>query len=68
MESNLLAQRFCSADPEGMRDLQQQYNRFMTEPYEGRGKGRERPTSVQAVVPAEIQNDLAVFVRVGGTA
>ncbi|KAK3550077.1 hypothetical protein QTP86_019173 [Hemibagrus guttatus] len=40
LEANLTAQSYCSADPEGMRDLQQQYSRFMTEISEGRSKGR----------------------------
>lgn len=40
IESNSTAQTYCSADPEGMRDLQQQYSRFMTEFSDGRNKGR----------------------------
>ncbi|XP_034168674.2 E3 ubiquitin-protein ligase TTC3 isoform X1 [Pangasianodon hypophthalmus] len=40
VEANITAQGYCSADPEGMRDLQQQYSRFMTEISEGRSKGR----------------------------
>lgn len=40
IESNLAAQRYCTADPEGMKDLQQQYSRFMTEISESGSKGR----------------------------
>ncbi|GAA6066166.1 E3 ubiquitin-protein ligase TTC3 isoform X1, partial [Tachysurus ichikawai] len=40
LEANLTAQSYCSADPEGMRDLQQQWSRFMTEISEGSSKGR----------------------------
>ncbi|XP_053502090.1 E3 ubiquitin-protein ligase TTC3 isoform X2 [Ictalurus furcatus] len=40
VESNIAAQSYCNADPEGMRDLQQQYSRFMTEMSEGRSRGR----------------------------
>ncbi|XP_058267623.1 E3 ubiquitin-protein ligase TTC3 isoform X2 [Hemibagrus wyckioides] len=40
LEANLTAQGYCSADPEGMRDLQQQHSRFVTEMSEGRSKGR----------------------------
>lgn len=40
VEGNITAQSYCSDDPEGMRDLQQQYSRFMTEISEGKNKGR----------------------------
>ncbi|XP_060751998.1 E3 ubiquitin-protein ligase TTC3 isoform X2 [Tachysurus vachellii] len=40
LEANLTAQSYCSADPEGMRDLQQQCSRFMTEISEGSSKAR----------------------------
>ncbi|XP_060765384.1 E3 ubiquitin-protein ligase TTC3 isoform X2 [Neoarius graeffei] len=40
VEANMTAQSYCSADPEGMRDLQQQYARFMSEMSDGRSKGR----------------------------
>uniref|UniRef100_W5KNG0 RING-type E3 ubiquitin transferase n=1 Tax=Astyanax mexicanus TaxID=7994 RepID=W5KNG0_ASTMX len=40
VEANVLAQQLCGADPEGMRDLQQQYFRFLNEPYEEKGKRR----------------------------
>ncbi|KAF5892632.1 E3 ubiquitin-protein ligase TTC3 isoform X3, partial [Clarias magur] len=40
IESNLAAQSYCTADPEGMKDLQQQYSRFMTEISESGSKGR----------------------------
>lgn len=36
----MTAQSYCSADPEGMRDLQQQYARFLSEISDGRSKGR----------------------------
>ncbi|KAK1800424.1 hypothetical protein P4O66_005652, partial [Electrophorus voltai] len=38
VEANLAAQSICSADPEGMRDLQQQYHRFMAEVFECKRK------------------------------
>lgn len=40
LEANLTAQSYCSTDPEGMRDLQQQHSRFVTEMSDGRSKGR----------------------------
>ncbi|XP_066506429.1 E3 ubiquitin-protein ligase TTC3 isoform X2 [Hoplias malabaricus] len=42
IEANLRAQKYCSADPEGIRDLQQQYSRFMTEIYEGKAEGKQK--------------------------
>ncbi|KAI4903175.1 hypothetical protein NFI96_020764 [Prochilodus magdalenae] len=42
LEANEIAQNFCSADPDGMRDLQQQHCRFVTEPYEGKAEGKPK--------------------------
>ncbi|XP_072515716.1 E3 ubiquitin-protein ligase TTC3 isoform X2 [Salminus brasiliensis] len=44
VQANILAQELCRADPEGMRDLQQQYIRFMTEPYEDKAEGKPKKT------------------------
>lgn len=40
IEANVTAQNYCTADPEGMRDLQQQYIRFMTEISQVKSKDR----------------------------
>lgn len=40
VEANCAAQRYCSADPEGMRDLLQQSSRFRSEISEGKCKDR----------------------------
>uniref|UniRef100_A0A3B4E5Q3 RING-type E3 ubiquitin transferase n=1 Tax=Pygocentrus nattereri TaxID=42514 RepID=A0A3B4E5Q3_PYGNA len=59
LEANMVAQNFCSADPEGMRDLCQQYSRFMMEPYEVKGKGRARMLGKESSAPAK--NEMAHF-------
>ncbi|XP_022537132.2 E3 ubiquitin-protein ligase TTC3 isoform X2 [Astyanax mexicanus] len=49
VEANVLAQQLCGADPEGMRDLQQQYFRFLNEPYEEKDEVKPRkPESKKA--------------------
>ncbi|XP_062870682.1 E3 ubiquitin-protein ligase TTC3 isoform X2 [Trichomycterus rosablanca] len=45
VESNIAAQNVCSADSEGMKDLQQQYSRFQTELAELQSEGRASATS-----------------------
>ncbi|KAI5629191.1 E3 ubiquitin-protein ligase TTC3 isoform X2 [Silurus asotus] len=47
VESNITAQSYCSADPEGMRDLQQQYSRFMMEISESRTEGKQKKTETK---------------------
>ncbi|XP_017546872.2 E3 ubiquitin-protein ligase TTC3 isoform X1 [Pygocentrus nattereri] len=47
LEANMVAQNFCSADPEGMRDLCQQYSRFMMEPYEVKAEGKPKKTETK---------------------
>ncbi|XP_046717290.1 E3 ubiquitin-protein ligase TTC3 isoform X2 [Silurus meridionalis] len=47
VESNITAQSYCSADPEGMRDLQQQYSRFMMEISESRTEGKQKKTEAK---------------------
>lgn len=44
VEANVLAQQLCGADPEGMRDLQQQYFRFLNEPYEEKAEVKPKKT------------------------
>ncbi|XP_035391281.1 E3 ubiquitin-protein ligase TTC3 isoform X2 [Electrophorus electricus] len=47
VEANLAAQSICSADPEGMRDLQQQYHRFMAEVFECKPEGKPKKTETK---------------------
>ncbi|XP_076876166.1 E3 ubiquitin-protein ligase TTC3 isoform X2 [Brachyhypopomus gauderio] len=47
VEANVAAQRYCSADPEGMRDLQQQHQRFIAELNDCRAEGKSKKTEAK---------------------